>query len=53
MAFKERRAADLAEFQKDREKMMSQFLEHKKQELIYAWLDAERRQAKIKIYELP
>ena len=32
---------------------MSQFLEQKKQELIYAWLDVERRQAKIKIYELP
>jgi peptidyl-prolyl cis-trans isomerase D len=53
LAFKERRAADLAEFQKDRDKMMSQFLEQKKQELFYAWLDAERRQAKIKIYELP
>jgi peptidyl-prolyl cis-trans isomerase D len=53
LAFKERRAANLAEFQKDREKMMNQFLEQKKQELFYAWLDAERRQAKIKVYELP
>jgi len=53
LAFKERRAADQAEFQKDREKMMNQLLEQKKQELIYAWLDAERRQAKIKVYELP
>lgn len=53
LAFKERRAADLAEFQKDRDKMLSQLLEQKKQELVYAWLDAERRQAKIKIYELP
>ncbi len=53
LAFKERRAADPAEFQKDREKLMSQFLEQKKQELLIAWLDAERRQAKIKVYELP
>ena len=53
LAFKERRAADLAEFQKDREKMLNQFLEQKKQELVYAWLEAERRQAKIKVYELP
>ena len=53
LAFKERRAADLAEFEKDRDKMLSQLLEQKKQELVYAWLDAERRQAKIKVYELP
>jgi parvulin-like peptidyl-prolyl isomerase len=53
LAFKERRPADMAEFQKDRDKMLSQLLEQKKQELIYAWLDAERRQAKIKVYELP
>jgi peptidyl-prolyl cis-trans isomerase D len=53
LAFKERRAPDQAEFQKDRDKMLSQLLEQKKQELIYAWLDAERRQAKIKVYELP
>lgn len=53
LAFKERRPADMAEFQKDRDKMLSQLLEQKKQELVYAWLDAERRQAKIKVYELP
>jgi peptidyl-prolyl cis-trans isomerase D len=53
LAFKERRPADMAEFQKDRDKMLAQLLDQKKQELLYAWLDAERRQAKIKVYELP
>lgn len=53
LAFKERRAPDQAEFQKDRDKMLRQLLEQKKQELLYAWLDTERRQAKIKVYELP
>ncbi len=52
LAFKERRAADLVEFQKDREQMLTQFLEQKKQVMLEAWLDAERRRAKINIYKL-
>jgi len=53
LAFKERRAADQAEFQKQRDTMTSQFLEQKKEMLLTSWLDAERRRAKIKIFELP
>jgi peptidyl-prolyl cis-trans isomerase D len=53
LAFKERRAADQAEFQKNKEKLQAQFLEQKKQMLVQSWLEAERQQAKIKVYELP
>jgi hypothetical protein len=53
LVFKERRAADPAEFQKNQEQMRTQFLEQKKQVLLGSWLEAERRQAKIKIYDLP
>ena len=53
LALKERRAADQAEFQKNREQMKVQFLEQKKQMLVQSWLGAERQQAKIKVYELP
>lgn len=53
LAFKERRAADQAEYQKNKEQLKAQFLEQKKQMLFQSWLDAERQRAKIKIYELP
>ena len=53
LAFKERRAADQAEFEKNREQMKDHFLEQKKQMMFQSWLDAERQQAKIKVYELP
>ncbi len=53
LAFKERRAADQAEFEKNREQMKAQFLEQKKQMMFQSWLDAERQRAKIKVYELP
>lgn len=53
LAFKERRAADQAEFQKNQEQMRAQFLEQKKQMMFQSWLDAERQRATIKVYELP
>jgi peptidyl-prolyl cis-trans isomerase D len=53
LAFKERRAPDMAEFQKKRDEMKSQFLEQKKQMMLASWLDSERRLAKIKVYQLP
>jgi peptidyl-prolyl cis-trans isomerase D len=53
LAFKERRAADQAEFLKNKEQMKAQFLEQKKELLFRSWLDAERQRAKIKVYELP
>lgn len=53
LAFKERRAPDMAEFQKKRDEMKNQFLDQKKQMMLASWLDSERRQAKIKVYQLP
>ena len=53
LAFNERRAADRAEFEKNREQMKAHFLEQKQQMMFQSWLDAERQQAKIKVYELP
>ena len=53
LSFNERRAADQAEFEKNREQMKAHFLEQKQQMMFQSWLDAERQQAKIKVYELP
>lgn len=53
LAFKERRPGSQAEFLKDKPQMEAQFLEQKKQMLLASWLEAERRQAKIKVLELP
>jgi len=50
LAFKARREPDLKEFQKDRDQMRAQFLNQKQQLLFAAWLDGERRRAKIKVY---
>jgi peptidyl-prolyl cis-trans isomerase D len=53
LAFKERRPADQAELQKNWEKLKTQLLQDKKQMMLVSWLEAERRRAKIKEYELP
>lgn len=53
LAFKARRTPDPGEFQKERAKLQQGFLEHKQQLLFSAWLDEERRRAKIKIFKLP
>jgi peptidyl-prolyl cis-trans isomerase D len=53
LAFKERRPGDQAEFLNNSAQMKAQFLEQKKQMLLASWLEAERRQAKIKVFELP
>jgi hypothetical protein len=53
LAFKERRPADQAELQKNWEKLKTQLLEDKKQMILVSWLEAERRRAEIKEYELP
>ncbi|MFI5355109.1 MAG: peptidylprolyl isomerase, partial [Desulfobaccales bacterium] len=53
LTFNERRAADQAELEKDREQMKAQLLEQKKQMMFQSWLDAELQRAKIKVYELP
>ncbi|MGC2691318.1 MAG: peptidyl-prolyl cis-trans isomerase, partial [Desulfobaccales bacterium] len=52
-AYKEKRPADQAELQKNWEKLKTQLLDEKKQMMLVSWLDAERRRAKIKVYELP
>ena len=53
LTFKERRAADQAEFEKDKDQMKAKFLEQKKQMMLQSWMDAEVQRAKIKVYELP
>ncbi|MGA7577570.1 MAG: SurA N-terminal domain-containing protein [Desulfobaccales bacterium] len=53
LAYKEKRPADQAELQKNWEKLKTQLLDEKKQMMLVSWLDAERRRAKIKVYELP
>jgi peptidyl-prolyl cis-trans isomerase D len=53
LAFKARQAPQPAEFHKEKEQLQKGFLENKQQLLFAAWLDTERRQAKIKIFELP
>jgi len=53
LAFSERREPDAKEFDKVRETLKKQVLEQKRQVMLSSWLDAERQQAKIKIFELP
>jgi peptidyl-prolyl cis-trans isomerase D len=53
LAFKDRRAPDPGEFQKEREKLKNQVLEGKRRLIFEAWLTGERRRAKIKVYEMP
>lgn len=53
LAFKSRREPDSGEFAKERDQLKAQFLEQKRQLIFASWLDGERRQAKIKVYELP
>jgi peptidyl-prolyl cis-trans isomerase D len=53
LAFKARRSPEEAELQKELPKIRVNVLEHKKQLLFTAWLEGERKRAKIKIFELP
>ncbi len=53
LAFKDRRAAPQEAFQKERDKLQAEYLEHKRSAIFGAWLAGERQRAKIKIYEIP
>lgn len=53
LAFKARKAPNPEEFQKERDKLQTEFLEHKRSVIFNAWLADARQQAKIKIYEIP
>jgi len=53
LAFKARRAPSPGDFQKERDKLQAEFLEHKRSVIFGAWLNGERQRAKIKIYEMP
>ena len=50
LAFKARREPDPKEFQKERDRMRTQFLSQKQQLLFASWLDGERRRAKIQVF---
>jgi peptidyl-prolyl cis-trans isomerase D len=50
LAFKARREPDPKEFEKERDRMRAQFLNQKQQLLFAAWLDGERRRAKIQVF---
>jgi len=53
LAFKARKAPGPEEFQKEGDKLKTEFLEHKRSMILSAWLAEARQKAKIKIYELP
>jgi peptidyl-prolyl cis-trans isomerase D len=53
LAFKSRREPSTQEFLKERDKMRAQFLNQKQQVILAAWLDGERRQAKIQVFVEP
>ncbi len=53
LAFKARKAPNPEEFQKERNKLQAEYLEHKRAVIFTAWLSDERQRAKIKIYEIP
>ncbi len=53
LAFKERRLPSPEDFRQQQAKLQEEALKYKRQLLFEAWLANERRQAKIKIYELP
>ncbi|MDD5640306.1 MAG: SurA N-terminal domain-containing protein [Syntrophales bacterium] len=53
LAFKARKAPNPEEFQKERDKLKAEFLEHKRQVIFSAWLTDARQHAKIKIYKIP
>jgi peptidyl-prolyl cis-trans isomerase D len=53
LAFKARKAANPEEFQKERQKLKAEYLEHKRSVIFSAWLTGERQRAKIKIYQIP
>lgn len=53
LAFKARKAPKPEEFQKEGDKMKTEFLEHKRAVIFRSWLADARQRAKIKIYEIP
>jgi len=53
LAFKARKTPSAEEFQKEKDKLRTYTLERKRQVLFTEWLQRERQQAKIKLYELP
>ncbi|MBI4796900.1 MAG: hypothetical protein HY790_13875, partial [Deltaproteobacteria bacterium] len=40
-------------FQKEGDKLKTEFLEHKRSVIFRSWLADERQRAKIKVYEIP
>jgi peptidyl-prolyl cis-trans isomerase D len=53
LAFKARRAPDMAEFQKEQDKLEKSALDYKRRLLLESWMAGERQRAKIKIFEIP
>jgi peptidyl-prolyl cis-trans isomerase D len=53
LAFKTRKTPNPEEFQKEGDKLKTEFLEHKRSVIFRSWLTDERQRAKIKIYEIP
>jgi peptidyl-prolyl cis-trans isomerase D len=53
LAFKARRAPNPEEFQKEGDKLKTEFLEHKRSVIFRSWLADARQRAKIKVYEIP
>jgi peptidyl-prolyl cis-trans isomerase D len=53
LAFKARKAPNPEEYKKERDKMKSEFLEHKRSIVIKSWLADARQRAKIKVYAMP
>lgn len=53
LAFKARKTPNPEEFQKERDKLQAEYLEHKRSVIFSSWLSDERQRAKIKIYEIP
>jgi peptidyl-prolyl cis-trans isomerase D len=52
LAFKGRRTPDPQEWQQVQEEFRANFLDQKRQLLVTAWIEGERRRARIKVYDL-
>jgi peptidyl-prolyl cis-trans isomerase D len=53
LIFKSKQAPTPEEYQKEKDKLASEYLEHKRGVIIKSWLAGERQKATIKVYEIP